>query len=69
MYLDYICQKCGKITEYDKKYKNNFPTKIKCSCCNSYNTRRVFSIKHISIPAGNCGNAANGYSSKKTKEK
>jgi len=62
---DYICEDCNEITDYWKKYGKNFPKRVECSHCGSQNTRRIFSIGHISVPAGNCGNAKNGYSSNK----
>lgn len=62
---DYVCIDCDKITEFWRSHGIDFPKHVECSHCNSLNTRRKYSIGHISVPAGNCGNAQNGYSSKK----
>ena len=65
MEIEYKCKKCKHNTIYWKSYKKEIPIHVKCNHCNSYNTKRIYSTIHISIPAGNCGNAKNGYTSKK----
>ena len=47
---DYKCNKCGKITEFNKiSSKDSFPEKIDCEYCKSNDTRRIWNTP-ISIP-------------------
>ena len=47
---DFLCNQCGKKTEFVKANGNdNFPEKIECCHCKSMDTRRVWSGK-INIP-------------------
>lgn len=47
---DFVCQQCGKITEFTKENANaNFPETIECMHCKSKDTKRKWSGK-ITIP-------------------
>ena len=65
MLENYKCNDCNECTVFSKPHGKDFPNSIKCLYCGSKNTRRVYSCKYINIPAGKCGNAKNGYTSRK----
>jgi len=65
MEVDFKCNDCGNVTTYWKSYKKRMPKTVQCDQCKSRNTRRIYGIGHISVSAGKCGNASNGYTSKK----
>ena len=61
--VDYKCEKCDEITEYDKgSALVDAPKNIECSHCGSKKTHRVFGCQGYSVAEGIMGNAKNGYS-------
>ena len=62
-FVDYRCEDCKKVTEYDKgTAMNDAPEHIICSHCGSEKTYRVFGFQAFDIAEGMYGNAKSGYS-------
>jgi hypothetical protein len=61
--VDYRCEDCNEVTEYDKvSIVNDSPKNIECSKCGSLNTYRIFGCATYEVAEGILGNARNGYS-------
>jgi putative FmdB family regulatory protein len=62
----YTCANCVKSWEEDRPVEyRNAPCVMPCPKCGEYYVNRVRSVPNIIVPEGNCGNAANNYTSKK----
>jgi ribosomal protein S27E len=56
---NYRCEGCGNIDEYFKEHDlDSFPTKIKCSKCQS-DSNRIWGLSTFDISQGKCGNVKN----------
>lgn len=61
--VDYRCEECEEVTEYDKgSMLNDAPKNIKCSKCGSKKTYRIFGCQAYEVCEGLQGNARTGYS-------
>ena len=60
----FLCRNCG--LKFDKELAIDYrylPEIEPCGRCLEYDVIKVPTIATIRVPEGNCGNAANGYSS------